>query len=94
MSIIAKKESPEPEKKLLHCPKCNAEFPAQGRERYVHIVDVVRENQREAGLILLNMKYGRLATPKLALSRMHKQDRDAILQPGGILTSEQIELLK
>ncbi len=84
---------------LLHCPKCNEEFPAQGRERYKQILDVVRENQEEVLDILTALigdigNHNRINVAKWILAGMHKNDRDALLQEGGILTSQQIELLK
>jgi len=86
-------------KALLHCPKCNEEFPAQGRERYKQIVDVVRENQKKT-LDLLTALVGddidddvRMDVAKWILRGMKKMDRDAIHQPGGILTEPQIKAL-
>jgi len=88
------KSDDTPEKKvLLHCPKCNNEFPAQGRERYVQIVDVVRNNQHDVAWILLGINSD-IQDSKDILNRIKKMDRDAILQHGGILTDKQIELLK
>ena len=83
-------------KALLHCPKCNEEFPAQGRERYKQIVDVVRENQEDVCTLLLYLDENpdMMRAAKDVLNGFDKMDRDAILQPGGILTDEQIELLK
>lgn len=96
--MLKAKEIPvQNEKALLHCPKCNEEFPAQGRERYVHIVDVVRENQNRVLDLLTALNIDpkhRAKVGKWILRGMEKMDRDAILQPGGILTDEQIELLK
>ena len=83
-----------PEKNLLHCPKCNNEFPSQGRGRYVQIVDVFRNNQVRVIELLCLLHEGKYDIAKECLSYMHKSDRDAILQEGGILTSEQLELLK
>jgi hypothetical protein len=87
-------------KSLLHCPKCNEEFPAQGRERYKHILDTVRANQNKV-LDILTALVGdeindevRIDIAKWILKGMHGMDRDAILQSGGILTDEQIELLR
>ncbi len=86
MSKFSKKE-------LLHCPKCNEEFPAQGRERYVRIVDAVRNNQPEVAYIFSGLRIGAYDDIKETLSDMPKTERDAILQPGGILTDRQIKLL-
>ena len=88
-----------PEKNLLHCPKCNNEFPSQGRGRYVQIVDVIRNNQECVYFILMDLSYDpprpkAIKRIKRVLKKMHKSDRDAILQEGGILTPDQIELLK
>ena len=75
------------------------DFPAQKRERLRWIVDVVRVHQDDVGWILINIAYDppiprAIRVVKEILMSMHKQDRDALLQEGGILTSEQIELLK
>lgn len=68
--------------------------PAQARERLQWQLDVIRENQRPVSGILFYMCDGLLEQAKHELRCMHKNDRDAILQPGGILTDDQIELLK
>lgn len=81
-------------KSVLHCPKCNKEFPAQGRERLQHILDAVRANQDAVAAILDLLWDTYDEDAKFILDKMHKHDRDAILQPGGILTNDQIELLK
>ena len=72
--------------------------PAQARERLQWQLDVIRENQTMAGDILLSVVGNeedaeQYAVARWALQAMHKGDRDAILQPGGILTDEQIKLL-
>lgn len=82
------------EKALLRCPKCNEEFPAQGRGRYVHIFDVVRGNQARVGKILVCVSNYDSPVARFLMDEMKNMDRDAILQEGGILTDEQIELLK
>ncbi len=82
------------EKALLHCPKCNNEFPSQGRERYVHIMNAVRHNQDAvADLFILMSGHEYVDCAIGVLDSMHKTERDAILQPGGILTDAQIKLL-
>jgi len=81
-------------KNLLHCPKCNNEFPSQGRGRYVHIVDVIRANQSAVGWSLTALAEGDSQDAKLALTQLHKSDQDALLQEGGILNDAQIKLLK
>ena len=85
-----------PEKNLLHCPKCNCEFPAQGRGRLQLILDVIRNNQDEVCSLLLYLDENpdMMRAAKEILDGMHKSDRDAILQEGGILNPDQIELLK
>ena len=84
------------EKNLLHCPKCNEEFPAQGRGRYKLIVDVVRENQEDVCTLLLYLDENpdMMRAAKDVLDGFSKVDRDVLLQENGILTSTQIELLK
>ena len=85
---------PEQTKNLLHCPKCNQEFPAQGRGRLQLIVDTIRANQHLTGCILFSAARDDMETMRNLIMDMHKQDRTALLQEGGILTDEQIELLK
>ncbi len=72
----------------------NKDTPAQARERLQWILDVVRENQMEVAFFLQAVTFGNYEAAKRGLSKMHKNDRDALLQPNGILTDEQIELLK
>ena len=72
------------------------EFPSQTENRKQWIIDTVRENQVEVVGLLVAIV---LCSPpdigyaKGLLQDMHKQDRDALLLPGGILTNEQIEIL-
>ena len=70
--------------------------PAQKRERLQWIVDVIRNNQEDVCSLLLYLDENpdMMRAAKDVLNGMHKQDRDALLQENGILTSEQIELLK
>ena len=75
------------------------EYPAQTRGRNRWIIEAVRANQEAVGEILANLsdpdKEGvRLTHSQFLLEAMHKLDRDALLQPGGILTSQQIEALR
>ena len=69
--------------------------PAQQRERLQWILDTVRENQDEVSIILgcFNLGGG-IQEGAWVLNEMHKQDRDALLQTGGILTDEQIKILR
>ena len=74
--------------------------PAQQRERLQWVLDTVRENQFDVWRILhgLNsMFYPDDMNLKRAIrvfQSMQKHDRDALLISGGILTDEQIEVLK
>lgn len=68
--------------------------PAQARERLQWILDVVREHQQLVGWLLVGLSNDDMRTAKDFLADMHKSDRDALLQPNGILTDAQIELLK
>lgn len=79
---------------MVDMSKFGKDTPAQARERLQWTLDVIRENQSDV-LEVLNMLLSEDITgAKTHLSYMHKGDRDAILQEGGILTSAQIELLK
>ena len=76
------------------------EFPSQTENRRQWILDVVRENQDKVLDLLTALVSDsihdevRPDVAKYVLNGMHKSDRDALLQPNGILTDEQIELLK
>lgn len=72
------------------------EFPSQTENRRQWILDVVRENQEDVCTLLLYLDENpdMMRAAKDVLDGFNKMDRDAILQPGGILTDEQIELLK
>ena len=74
--------------------KFSKDTPAQARERLQWILDVVRANQPDVSLILEWSIDEDWVAAKSQLRSMHKNDRDAILQEGGILTTKQIELLK
>ena len=72
------------------------EFPSQTENRRQLILDTVRANQFSVRLIL---EYMLMTNPDIlgargTLAGMHKSDRDAILQPNGILTDSQIDMLK
>ena len=72
------------------------EFPSQTENRRQWILDTIRANQEIVCSVLLYLgdNPDMMRQAKKNLDQMHKQDRDAILQPGGILTDEQIEMLK
>ena len=72
----------------------NKEFPSQTRNRKQWILDTVRANQLETWWLLEALTSRHIRAAKRILDDMHKSDRDALLQPNGILTDEQIELLK
>jgi len=57
------------------------------------IIDTVRENQATIWPMMscLHMNYPKQA--RIEFNKMHKQDRDAMLVKGGILTDDQIALL-
>ena len=69
------------------------EFPSQVENRKQWILDTVRANQVEVGEILSMIWHGEYADTACRLQTMNTMDRDALLQPGGILTDEQIRLL-
>ena len=76
------------------------EFPSQTDNRRQLILDTVRANQLDVWRILHGVTSKtypddmNLNRARDVLRDMHKSDRDAILQPNGILTDEQIEMLK
>ena len=83
-----------------------SEFPSQTENRKQLILDTVKNNQHDVATILLytqakfefllalNGKQDMSDQAKLILDDMHKQDRDALLQPNGIFSDEQLEMLK
>ncbi len=68
--------------------------PGQKIHRLEWILETVRANQRPVSGILLYFHDGLIDNAKHELSCMYGLDRQALLQPNGILTTEQIELLK
>ncbi len=81
--------------------KFSKDSPAQARERLQWQLDAIRANQHEIWWLLQELNWKptvdrdiHVHAAKTIIADMNKSDRDAILQEGGILTSEQIELLK
>ena len=70
------------------------EFPSQTENRKQWIIDAIRTNQGKVFLILKALYGNNWFTARNVLDSMQKMDRDAILQPGGILTNEQLGMLK
>ena len=70
------------------------EFPSQTENRKQWILDTVRENKGDVVSLLFCVQDERTMTAKFILDNMHKADRDARLQSGGILTDKQIKELK
>jgi len=70
-----------------------SEFPSQTKNREKWILDTVRANQGEVLNILLALRIGAISQARIEFQSMHKQDRDALLLPNGILTAKQIEAL-
>ena len=70
------------------------EFPAQTENRKQWVLDVVRTNQNKVQQLFYWMDSGNWLFAKQTLRDMHKMDRDALLQPDGILTDKQIDALK
>ena len=74
------------------------EFPSQTENRKQWIIDTVKANQEEVAIILHGLQTGPLgwlmpSAAKWAFQSLHKQDKDALLLPNGILTVKQIEEL-
>lgn len=70
------------------------EFPSQTENRKQWILDTVRANQDDVVLLLERCIDEDWAGATFELNLMKPMDRDALLQPNGILTNKQIELLK
>ena len=71
------------------------EFPSQTENRRQWQLDTVRANQDNVRTLLYMLSEPEdIFVAKNILADMHKSDRDAILQPNGILTDSQIEMLK
>ena len=70
------------------------ETPGQKIHRLEWILETVRSNQRKAGWILVNLSNDDPTAAVVILDTMHGGDQQALLQPNGIFTDEQIELLK
>jgi hypothetical protein len=73
------------------------EFPAQQRERLQWQLDAIRNNQDSVYMLLgvVRLFYGAIDSARIreVLEDLHKNDRDAILQPGGIFTDDQLKIL-
>lgn len=70
--------------------------PGQLNHRAQWQLDVIRENQGVVSEILCyanSHNHAQLGIIKMMLNDMYKNDRDALLQPGGIFTDEQLEEL-
>lgn len=76
------------------------EFPSQTENRKQWILDTIKANQSDVASILFSLHWKKwrggdnYRNARHILEGMYKQDRDALLLPGGILTDEQIERLK
>ena len=71
-----------------------AEFPSQTENRRKWILDTVRANQMVVINLLMALHDQIEVSAETIFNQMNKMDRDALLQPGGILTDEQIKLLE
>lgn len=70
-----------------------SEYPSQTENRRQWILDVVRENQGDVANLLVRAQQEQWIAAKSILNGTEKMDRDALLQPGGILTEDQIRKL-
>ena len=68
--------------------------PGQKIHRLEFTLDAVRANQRKSGWILVNLSNDDPTAAVVILDTMYGGDQQALLMSGGILTDEQIELLK
>ena len=70
--------------------KFKKEFPSQVENRKQWILDTVRGNSVAQTFLMLVWKQ-KLKKARDILSQMYGMDRDALLQPGGVLTKDEIE---
>ena len=71
-----------------------ADSPAQTKGRLVWILDAIRANQIAVSNLLRAVDVKLYTTASLWLSELEKSDRDALLQPEGIFTPEQLKGIK
>ena len=69
------------------------EFPSQTKNRIQWILDTVREHQNLTADVLYAVHTKQYPLAKAALNGLQKSDRDALLQPNGLFTAEQIKQL-
>lgn len=70
------------------------DLPAQRLSRLQWQLDAIRANQSDVMHLLMRLWVKDFQAGLRILDGMHKMDRDALLQPNGILTDEQIEAIK
>lgn len=70
------------------------EFPSQTENRKQWILDTVRANQEDVQELLRKVLLGYYRPAKDMLKGMRKMDRDALMQPEGIFTKDQLEQLE
>ena len=66
------------------------EFPAQTKNRRIWIQDSIRGNSVAQTFLMLVWKQ-KFKKARDILIQMQGMDRDALLQPGGVLTKDEIE---
>jgi len=69
------------------------EFPSQTENRKQWILDTVRANQLAFVNILGGLLGDEQQWSQKTFNSLHKQDRDALLVPGGVFTGPQIKVL-
>jgi hypothetical protein len=69
------------------------EFPAQTKNRLVWIIESVRENQEITRDILSAVLDDDYDFAKDILGSLHRSDRDALTNPEGIFTQDQLKRL-
>lgn len=70
------------------------DHPSQTRNRERWILETLRENQPLVSELLIYVNSNNHlhnGVAKMLLNELHRTDRDALLQAGGIFTSEQLE---
>ena len=72
--------------------KFKKEFPSQKENRKQWILDSIRGNSVAQTFLMLVWKQ-KLKKARDILNKMKGMDRDALLQPRGVLTSDEIEAM-
>ena len=70
--------------------KFKKEFPSQTKNRRIWVQDSIRGNPVAQTFLMLVWKQ-KFKKARVILNKMYGMDRTALLQPGGVLTKDEIE---